>query len=105
MYRADNGGVYIVFNGLKSLAEVDTGLGDSKRFDAESDEDGIKKLADLTAACVEDVQTNLFSFNPKLSYSSEEWVKADPGFWKTKAPAGAKAPAAKPAELAGPADD
>jgi hypothetical protein len=95
---ADNGGVYVVFNGLKSLSEVDAGFGDSKKFEAELGEDGMKKLADLTAACVEDVQTNLFSFNPSLSYSSDDWVKADPGFWKTKAPAPAKAPAAKPAQ-------
>lgn len=98
VYGADNGGVYVVFNGLKSLSEVDAGFGDSKKFEAELGEDGMKKLADLTAACVEDVQTNLFSFNPSLSYSSDDWVKADPGFWKTKAPAPAKAPAAKPAQ-------
>jgi hypothetical protein len=34
----------------------------------------------------------LFTFNPRMSYPREEWIKADPEFWKPKA---AAAPAAK----------
>jgi hypothetical protein len=92
----DNGGVYLVFNAMRSLAEVDSGFGDSKKFEAQLGEKGMKKLAELTAACVEDVQTNLFAFNPKMSYVSETWTKTDPAFWKPKAAAPAAAPAAKP---------
>ena len=94
MYGVDNGGVYVVFNAMKSLSEVDSGIGDSKKFAAQLGEDGMKRLMELTAAAVEDMQTNLFMFNPKMSYVSDAWVKADPGFWK---PAKAAAPAAKPA--------
>jgi hypothetical protein len=82
MYGADNGGVYIVFNAMKSLSEVDSGMGDSKKFAAQLGENGMKKLNELTASCVEDSQVNLFAFNPKESYVSDAWVKADPGFWK-----------------------
>ncbi len=78
----DNGGVYVVFNAMKSLAEVDTGFGDSKKFAAQLGEDGMKKLAELSAACIESSQSNLFVFNPKISYPADAWVKADPGFWK-----------------------
>ncbi len=56
---------------------------------------GRRKFRELTAACVESQQTNLFSFNPKMSYPDDAWVKADP-FWKPKAAAAApakKAPA------------
>jgi len=35
VYGADNGGVYLVFNAMKSLAEVDSGFGDSKKFEAQ----------------------------------------------------------------------
>jgi hypothetical protein len=96
VYGMDNGGVYLVFNAMRSLAEVDSGFGDSKKFEAQLGEKGMKKLAELTAACVEDVQTNLFAFNPKMSYVSETWTKTDPAFWKPKAAAPAAAPAAKP---------
>jgi len=95
MYGADNGGVYVVFNAMKSLAEVDSGLGDSKKFGDMMGADGMKRLNELTAACVEDVQVNLFAFNPKMSYPSDAWVKADPSFWKP-APAAAPKAEAKP---------
>jgi hypothetical protein len=53
----------------------------------------------LTAATVESSQTNLFVFNPRMSYASEDWIKADPEFWKPKTSiAESKKPAAKPAE-------
>jgi hypothetical protein len=99
-YGADNGGVYVVFNAMKSLAEVDSGFGDAKKFEAQLGADGMKKLNELTAASVADVQTNLFAFNPKESYVADSWVKADPGFWKPKvaAPAAAPKPEAKPAQ-------
>jgi hypothetical protein len=43
---------------------------------------------------VESSSHQLFAFNPRMSYVPEEWIKADPDFWKPKP---AMAPAAKPA--------
>ncbi len=100
-YGTDNGGVYIVFISMKSLAEVDSGFGNAKKFAAQLGEDGMKKLAELSAACIQDSQSNLFAFNPKMSYVADAWVKADPGFWKpavTPAPKAAVKPEAKPAQ-------
>jgi len=93
MYGDQNGGLYLVFNPMRSLAEADASMGDSKKFEAAMGEDGMKKLSELTAACIESSQTNLFQFNPKMSYPQEEWIKADPGFWK---PAAKKAPVPAP---------
>jgi hypothetical protein len=87
------GDVYIVLNPMKSLAEVDTSFADSKKFDSSMSESEKKKLSELTAACVESVQTNLFAFNPKESYPDPDWIKAD-SFWKPKP----IAPSAKPAQ-------
>ena len=98
MYGENNGGVYIVLTPLKSLAEVDGEISDSKKFETQLGKDGLKKLAELTAACVQSSQTNLFSFNPKLSYARDAWVKSDPDFWKPKAAAPPKTPEAKPAQ-------
>jgi len=39
----------------------------------------------LETQAVESRQSNLFSFNPRMSYPPERWVKADPDFWKPKA--------------------
>ena len=98
VYGADNGGVYLVINVMKSLSEVDSGFGDFKKFADQMGADGMKRIAELTAASVEDVQENLFAFNPKLSYPPDAWVKADAAFWKPTAPKTAAKPEAKPAQ-------
>ena len=88
-----NGSVFLVFNPMKSLAEVDSSFADSKAFASSLSASDAKRLAELTAASVESVQVNLFAFNPKESYPPDEWIKAD-SFWKPKA----AAPAVKPAQ-------
>jgi hypothetical protein len=92
-------GTYIVFNPMKSLAEVDKNFLANKDFEAAMGADGMKKLAELSAAAIQTSQTNLFAFNPRMSYPADEWTKADPEFWKAKgmAPAAGKK-AEKPAE-------
>ena len=94
---------FLVFVPMKSLAEVDHSFAEDKQFVDAMGEEGMKKLHDLESSAVEHYQSNLFQFNPKMSYPREEWVKADPDFWghKTaaKSPAkanGAEKPAAKP---------
>ncbi|MBS1800117.1 MAG: hypothetical protein JSS95_09855 [Acidobacteria bacterium] len=96
-YGANNGGVFLVMIPMKSLAETDRGLTQSKDFVSALGEDGMKKLSELTAASVESVQTNLFRINPHISYPPEPWVQADPSFWKPK-PSAAPKPATKPAD-------
>jgi hypothetical protein len=91
-------GTYIIFNPMKSAAEIDRNFGDWPKFTAAMGEDGMKKLNELTASTIESSETNLFEFNPKMSYASEDWIKADPEFWKPKAEASAKPAAKKPAD-------
>jgi hypothetical protein len=94
-YGANNGGMVAIFRPMKTLAEVDQGFADDKKFMEAAGEDALKKLAELSASCIESEQVNLFQFNPKMSYPAEEWIKADPEFWKPKMAAPA---AAKPAQ-------
>jgi hypothetical protein len=84
-YGQNNGGLYLAISRMTSLAEDDQSMGDPKKFADVMGEDGMKKIRELTAACIESEETNLFAFNPKMSYPSEEWVKAD-SFWKPAAP-------------------
>jgi hypothetical protein len=93
-YRAaygQEGTSYIVFTPLKSTAEIDQEFGRSKQFMANMGEDGMKKFSELLAGAIEFSQHQLFSFTPKMSYVSDEWIKADPDFWKPK-PSAAAAP-------------
>jgi hypothetical protein len=89
------GDTYLVLIGRKSLAELDKGLKeDDKKFAEAMGENGMKKLDELFGASVDSSQENLFAVNPSMSYVADEWIKADPGFWKPKAAApAAKAPA------------
>jgi hypothetical protein len=75
---------------MTSLSEEDQGMGDFKKFAGVLGEKGMKRLEELTAACIQWDQTNLFEFSPKMSYPDPEWIKADP-FWKPKAAVPAKA--------------
>ena len=98
MYEIQYGledGTYIIFNPMKTAAEIDREASDFMKFTAAMGEDGMKKLADLTAATVDSSETNLFMFNPRMSYVSEDWIKADPEFWKPKPAAAAAAKSAK----------
>ena len=101
-YGANNGGVFAVFTPMKSLAEVDQEFADQKKFFDAMGEEKMKKLGEMEASCTESEQTNLFHFNPKMSYPADEWIKADPGFWKPKpvaaVPTAAKEAAAKPGQ-------
>ena len=91
-YRAvygQEGTTYVVFTPLKSAAEIDQSFGQDKQFRANMGEEGMKKFDELLAATIETSQHNLFSFSPKMSYVSDEWVKADPDFWSPKSSAAA----------------
>jgi hypothetical protein len=92
---------YVIFNPIMSASEIDKNFAAGKQFEAAMGEKGMKKLGELSAAAIESSQTNLFAFNPRMSYPSDDWVKADPDFWKAKsAPAAAasKKKADKPAD-------
>ncbi len=92
------GGTYLVFTPMKSLAEADQMMGEDKKFMAAMGAEGMRRLSELSAAAIEFSETNLFAFNPRESYVSPEWVKADPEFWKPKTMMGtaAKKRAEKP---------
>jgi hypothetical protein len=74
----NNGGAWVVINPMRTLAEVDKGLADSKAFFAAQGEATMKRAGELAAACIESVQTNAFVVNAKESYIDPEWVKAAP---------------------------
>jgi hypothetical protein len=98
-YGNASGATYVLFSPIKSASEIDQEFAQDKDFVAAMGEDGMKKLRELEAAAIASSQSNLFAFNPKISYPPEAWVKADPEFWKPKAmaPMAPKKPA-KPAQ-------
>ena len=92
--NTSSGGAFLFITTLKSLSEADRELGENKQFMDALGDKGRKRLAELSAGA-ETITTNLFELNPKISYPPEEWIKAEPDFWKPKP---AAAPAPKPAQ-------
>jgi hypothetical protein len=88
----------LIFTPHKSLGEVDTAFASfDKQFMDALGSDGQKKLAELEGSAIMSDQTELFAFDPKMSYPPDEWAKADP-FWKNSAPKMAATPASAPAK-------
>jgi hypothetical protein len=81
----DNYFIYII--PLKSAAEIDRNLATGPKFVEAIGQEGLKKLNNLMAESVDQIETNLFALNPTISYTNPETIKADPSFWKP-APAG-----------------
>lgn len=77
-------GTYLFFTPLKSASEIDAEIMHNKDFEAAMGEDGMKRLAELSAASIEWSENNLFTFEPAMSYASPEWIKADPDYWTPK---------------------
>ncbi len=94
VYGGDEG-TYLLLSGKKTLAEIDRGFADDKKFVAAMGEEGMKKLDQLYGECCEPSSQQLFALSPKMSYVPESWIKASPDFWgaKASAPAAKKAPA------------
>jgi hypothetical protein len=87
-------GEFVLLSADKSMADIDTGFAENKKFMDALGEDGVKQMHELFASTVDYSRPELFSINPKMSYVPDAWIKADGDFWKPKA---AAAPAAKPA--------
>ncbi len=83
-YGVESGSRYIVITPMKSLAEADREMADEKGFASAMGPDQMKKLRGLTASSIEPGESNVYMINPKMSYVSDAWVKADPAFWGQK---------------------
>lgn len=79
-----SGDAYLVVVPLKSLEEFDARRAHAKEFAEAMGKDGMKKLDELTAACVASSQTNLFAFSPAMSNPPANWVKSEPDYWTPK---------------------
>jgi hypothetical protein len=77
----ESGGEYIVTAPLQSLAELDTRhAGAVKAWKAVS-ADQKQKMRDLESSSFQSIHTNLYAFNPKMSYVRDAWKSESPDFW------------------------
>ena len=85
-----NDGTYMALTADDSMADIDSGFAENKKFMDALGADGVKEMRELSASAVETSYAQLFAINPKQSYPQDAWVKGDPDFWKPKPAAPAK---------------
>ena len=88
MYEAAFGtedGTFIAISGDPHMSVIDEEYANDKKFVAAmGGEEAMAKFDALYGATVDSSRSELFAVNPKQSYVSDEWIKADPDFWKPK---------------------
>jgi hypothetical protein len=89
----EQGGSFIFLTSDNSLADIDKSNAEESKFNAALSESDKVRMRDLRQAAIDTDRFELYSVNPAQSYVGDEFIKADPDFWKPKA---AEAPAAEP---------
>jgi hypothetical protein len=79
-----DGDTYIVISADKSMADIDKGYAEDKKFQDAMGAEGMKKFSEMVANTIDRSDSELFEINPRQSYPRDEWVKANPDFWKPK---------------------
>ena len=102
MYEKEYGGemgVFLMIRPMKSAAEVDHLMTAGETVRSAMSEADRAKVAELAAVCIGSSASNLYKFNPKISYATDQMIQADPAFWKQRA--AATRPEAKPRQQEG----
>jgi hypothetical protein len=87
-YRVEYGdqiGSYVFLTSDNSLADIDESNAFESKFDAALSESDKVRLRELREAAIDADRFELYSVNPAQSYVPDEFIKADPDFWKPKA--------------------
>jgi hypothetical protein len=86
-YRTEYGesiGTYVFLTASNSAAEIDQRFSEDPKIKTALSEEDIKKILELRAASIATERVELYSVNPAQSYATDDYIKADPGFWKPK---------------------
>lgn len=75
---------YIVLSAVASGAEMDQHGPAAEQAWSSASADQKKQIGDLESSTFKSITTNLFIFDPKMSYVQDSWKKADPAFWGQK---------------------
>jgi hypothetical protein len=92
-YRIEYGeqiGSYIFLTSDNSMADIDKSYSEESKFASVLSDSDKVRLGELRAAAIDADRFELYSVNPAQSFVDEDFIKADPDFWKPK-------PAPKPA--------
>lgn len=86
LYRAVSGsvaaGTFYIFLPMRSLASLDKGASNWEAMSRALGPEQMATFDKLSTEAVVSEQSQLFAFNPKMSYLTKEMKATDPTFWK-----------------------
>lgn len=75
---------YVLLRPMKSLADMDAAEAGDKAFQEALGEEGRKAMHKVFTDTVNNVENQIFAFNPKLSFPGPSVIASDPAFWTPK---------------------
>lgn len=87
---------YMVFLPMKSFDEIDSALMNGKKLQEAQGEENQKKMAKMAGDGYLTIESNIFAFDPKMSYPAKDFAAVDPEFWNPKPAPREKKGAEKP---------
>jgi hypothetical protein len=84
MYGVGSDSTYILVTPMEALGYVDGIIGSDKKFSEGVGEDQLATLTKGVDAAVESSESDLFAFDPGLSYVPDSWLTSSPDFWGKK---------------------
>lgn len=82
MLYGDASGIYIFITPMKSLEYIDADQTGTAQAAATANADEMKQLDEFGKASIESIESNIYEFNPAMSYVGAKWKAEDPGFWQ-----------------------
>jgi hypothetical protein len=84
MYGVGSDNTYILATPMESLAFVDGLDAGNKKFTETVGEEQVQMLFKSLDVALESSESDLFAFDPQLSYAPDSWLSSSPDFWGKK---------------------
>jgi hypothetical protein len=75
---------FVLLTSSQSAADIDQRFAEDPKIMAGIGDEDRKKFSELSAAAIESEHVEAYEVNPTQSYVDDDWIKADPKFWKPK---------------------
>ena len=84
MYGVGSDNTYILVTPMEALGYVDGIVSSDKKFSEGVGQEQLQTLMSSLDAAVESSESDLFAFDPGLSYVPDSWLTSSPDFWGKK---------------------
>jgi hypothetical protein len=84
MYGKDSDDTVAIFTLMKSLSDVDQEVTDNAKIPDAMGKDQMQLLMEEGSSIIKSSESDLYAFNPQISYVPDSWLTDQPDFWGKK---------------------